>query len=72
MNYNGLFKIAIEQRCKKATYATFTILCKCREIDMPVDILLDLFDKLVIPVMYVFVKCGFFCLFLKKKDLLEK
>lgn len=51
MNYNGSYKIAIEELHKQASRAMFALFCKCRKFDLPVNITLDLFDKLVTPVM---------------------
>lgn len=49
MNYNGSFKMAIQERQKQANHAIIAILCTCRKSDLPVDI--TLFDTLVAPVM---------------------
>ena len=51
MNYNGSFKIAIEELHKQASRAMYSLLCKCRTLDLPVNVAVDLFDKLVSPVM---------------------
>ncbi|XP_030230039.1 uncharacterized protein LOC115556816 [Gadus morhua] len=49
MNYNGSFKIAIEELHKQALRAMFALLNKCRKLQLSVDVTLDLFDKLVTP-----------------------
>ena len=51
MNYNGSFKIAIEELHKQASRAMYSLQCKCRTLDLPVNVAVDLFDKLVSPVM---------------------
>ena len=51
MNYNGSFKIAIEELHKQASRAMYSLLRKCRTFDLPVNVAVDLFDKLVSPVM---------------------
>lgn len=49
--------MAIEERFKQATHA-FALICKCRNsFDLPVDIVLDLFDKLVTPVTCMLYAC---------------
>uniref|UniRef100_A0A667XGE4 ribonuclease H n=1 Tax=Myripristis murdjan TaxID=586833 RepID=A0A667XGE4_9TELE len=50
-NFNGSFKIAIEDLHKRASRAMFALLCKCRKFNLPIDIRLELFDRLVSPVM---------------------
>ena len=68
MNYNGSFKIAIEELHKQALRAMFALLNKCRKLQLSVDVTLDLFDKLVTPVMlYACEVWGF-----EKLHLLEK
>ena len=47
------FKIAIKEICKQASRDMIALLCKCRKFDLPVDIRLELFDRLVTPVMVV-------------------
>lgn len=51
MNSNGSFRTAIEELHKQASNAMFAILSKCRKFDLPVDVTLDVFDKLDTPVM---------------------
>ena len=50
-NYNGKFKVAIEKQINQARKAMFSMLSKVKKLMLPVDIQLDLFDKLVLPVL---------------------
>ena len=68
MNYNGSFKIAIEELHKQASRAMYSLLSKCRTFNLPVVVALDLFDKLVSPIMlYASEVWGF-----EKAERLEK
>lgn len=51
MNYNGSFQIVIKELHKQAFHAMFAVLCKFRKSNLPVAVTLDLFDRLVTPVM---------------------
>lgn len=46
-NYNGSFKFAIEDFHNRASRTMFSLLCKCRKFDLPIDSRLELFDRLV-------------------------
>ena len=50
-NFNGAFKIGITELKKQASRAMFALISKCRKFDLPIDIRLELFDSLVMPVM---------------------
>ena len=50
-NFNGAFKLAIDDLYKRASKAMFSLLAKCRKHNFPIDIRLELFDRLVTPVM---------------------
>lgn len=51
MIYNGSFKIAIKELHHQASRAMFSLLGKCRSLNLPINIALDLFDKLLTPVI---------------------
>lgn len=68
MNHDGSFKNAIEELYEQASRAMYSLLCKCRTLELPVNVAVDLFDKLVSPVMrYSCEVWGF-----EKTDELEK
>ena len=50
-NFNGSFKLGIEQLKSQASRAMFSLLNKCRTFDLPIDITLELFDCLVVTQM---------------------
>lgn len=50
-NYNGRFKKAIEDRVTKAKKAVYSLKTKARNLGLPLDILIDLFQKSVLPVV---------------------
>ena len=50
-NYNNTFNRAIHARCTAAAKALFSLLKKCRKLDLPLDLQVDLFEKLVKPVL---------------------
>ena len=49
-NYNGKFTEAKKQLVVKGNRAMFLLLRKCRQLQLPVDIHLELFDILVKPI----------------------
>ena len=48
---NGSYKVALEDLYSRASRAMFALLAKCRKFDLPIDIRLELFDRLVTPIM---------------------
>ncbi len=49
-NYNGRFHKGELQLKEQATRAMFTLVGKCRKLDLPVDIQTELFSTMVLPV----------------------
>ena len=47
-NYNNTFYKSIERQISQAKKAIFSLITKSRRLDVPIDITLDLFDKLVL------------------------
>jgi hypothetical protein len=50
-NYNGKFKKAKSKLVDMANKAMFSLIRKIRSLSLPVDMSLDLFDKLVVPIL---------------------
>ena len=50
-NYNNRFEKAIDKQVKQANRALYALLNKARKLQLPIDLLLELFDKLVLPVL---------------------
>ena len=50
-NYNNTFYKSIERQISQAKKALFSLITKSRRLDVPIDITLDLFDKLVLPIL---------------------
>ena len=50
-SYNNKFMKAIKAQCTSANKASFSLLKKCRKLDLPLDIKLDLFDKCIMPIL---------------------
>ena len=50
-NYNTSFIKAIERHISRAKRAMFAIVTKCRRLSLPLDILFELFDSVVLPVV---------------------
>ena len=48
---NGSFNKCKQQQKSQAERAMFCLLKKCRKLDLPVDLQLELFDKIVTPVL---------------------
>ena len=49
-NYNNKFQKAQRKQCTAGNRAMFSLLRKCRELNLPIDIQIELFEKCVIPV----------------------
>ena len=50
-NYNNTFYKSIERQISQAKKSMFSLITKSRRLDVPIDITLDLFDKLVLPIL---------------------
>ena len=57
-NYNGKFTEAKKQLVVKGNRAMFLLIRKCRHLQLPVDIQLELFDILVKPILLYGLKFG--------------
>ena len=51
VTYNGKYKKAIEKQVTQAKRALFGLKLKKEKFDLPFDIILDLFDKMILPVL---------------------
>ena len=59
--HNGSFKLAITSLCTQASRAMYSLIGKSRRLDLPIDLQLELFDNLVLPIMlyqYMAVRSG--------------
>ena len=50
-NYNGSFKPGVEELIKQGSRAMYALISKCRKFKLPVDLQLELFDSLVVPIL---------------------
>ena len=50
-NYNGKFKKAISKQVTQAKQAMFALLSKAANLHLPIDIVCELFDNLVLPIL---------------------
>ena len=50
-NYYNTFYKSIEMKISQAKKAMFSLITKSRRLDVPIDITLDLFDKLVLSIL---------------------
>ena len=51
LNYNGSFKTCQEQLCQQGRRAMYSLIAKCRKFDLPIDLQLELFDAMVLPII---------------------
>ena len=51
ISYNGSFKIGVQELHKQASRAMYALLAKSRKLSLPIDIQLQLFDALVVPIL---------------------
>ena len=51
LNYNGRFNKAIDKQVKQAKRAMFALITKARRLCLPVDVICDLFDKTIMPIL---------------------
>lgn len=67
-NYNGSFKVGMKELFDQSSRAMFSLPSKCRTLNLPIDIQMDLFDKTIIPIItYGSEIWGY-----EKLDLIEK
>ena len=52
VTYNGKYKKAIDKQVTQAKRALFGLKLKKENFDLPFDIVLDLFDKMILPILY--------------------
>ena len=50
-NYNGRFKKAIDKQVSQATRAMFSLGTKARKLLLPIDVQLELFDLMIVPIL---------------------
>ena len=50
-NFNNKFTVAKKSQCTIANKAMFGLIRKCKRLDLPLDIQLDLFDKCIVPIL---------------------
>lgn len=48
---NGSFNLNVKELCEKATKAMYSVIGKCRKHNMSIDCKLDIFDKIVKPIL---------------------
>ena len=51
MNYNNKFSVAQKQLYNKAARAMFSLITKCKKHMLPLDIRIELFDKMITPIL---------------------
>ena len=51
LKHNGTCKIGVKELSRQASKAMFALISKCRKFDLPIDIQLELFDSLVVPIL---------------------
>ena len=50
-NYNNKFSVAQKNLYDRASRAMFSLIRTCRELQLPADIQIDLFDKMIAPIL---------------------
>ena len=48
---NGSFKKAITKQISQAKGAMFSLIAKAQRLNLPIDIVIELFDQLVLPIL---------------------
>ena len=51
INYNNKFNVTVKDLYDRASKAMFSLMCKCRKLSLPIDIQIDLFDRMVLPIL---------------------
>ena len=68
LNYNNRMIVAHRDLYERASRAMFALLKKCNTLNLPIDLILDLFDKTIVPILtYGCEVWGF-----EKLDILQK
>ncbi len=50
-NYNGSFTKAIDKQLSQAKRAIHSLITKSRKLSLPIDIILELFDACILPIL---------------------
>ena len=50
-HYNNKFNKAIDKQIGQAKRTMFALLTKSRRLCLPIDVILDLFDKIILPIL---------------------
>ena len=50
-NYNGKMNKAMKKQVTQARRALFSMLVKCKKLELPIDINCELFDSLIVPIL---------------------
>ena len=50
-SFNGMFKTCRKFLYGQAQKAMFSLLCKCRKFNLPLKVCLELFDRLIVPIL---------------------
>ena len=73
MNYNGKYSKAIEKQISQANRAVFSLRLKQAKFKLPLDILFNLFDALIIPILlYIWFRSMGIWKFSKDRGFLQK
>ncbi len=51
INFNGSFKLVITELKIQASRAMYALIGKCRKLGLPIDLQLELFDRMIVPIM---------------------
>ncbi len=51
ININGSFKLAITELKNQTSMAMYALIGKCRKLCLPIDLQLELFDRMIVPIM---------------------
>ena len=51
LNYNGSFKVCQENLCNQGRRTMYSLIAKCRKFNLPIDLQLELFDAMVLPII---------------------
>lgn len=51
MSSNGGFRTCQDQLCQRGKRAMYSLIAMCRKFDLPIDLQLDLFDAMVMPII---------------------
>uniref|UniRef100_A0A0N7ZBB2 Reverse transcriptase domain-containing protein n=1 Tax=Scylla olivacea TaxID=85551 RepID=A0A0N7ZBB2_SCYOL len=68
-NYNGRFRNGQLDLKKRATRAMYSLIGKCRKHDLPVDLQLELFNTIVMPIMTYACEIWGYCIIREIKQL---